>query len=62
MMKHQYQVSIFYSTPTGRPSHTNIKVEAQDEQQAEKLARGKFYYRRKGKRYTINGGDVYRLK
>lgn len=62
MMKHQYQVSIFYSTPMGRPSHATIKVEAEDELQAEKLARGKFYSKRKKKGYKINGGDVYRLK
>ncbi|MBL6446410.1 hypothetical protein JMN32_08830 [Fulvivirga sp. 29W222] len=61
-MKHQYQVSIFYSTPTGRPAHISYKLEAKDEQQAEKLARDKFYNTRKGKGYKINGGDVYRLR
>ncbi|GAA0892605.1 hypothetical protein GCM10009122_22840 [Fulvivirga kasyanovii] len=58
---HSYQVTIFYATPTGRPSHKSYKVEAEDEKEADSKARKKFRAQKKGKGYRINGGDVYRL-
>ena len=58
---HQYLVSIYYTTPTGRPAHTSMKLKAENEEKAEQVARKKFRNRRKGKGYKINGGDTYRL-
>lgn len=60
--ENKYQVTVFYTTPTGRAAHKSFKVLAGNEEQAGERATGKYRKGKKGKGYRITGRAIYRIR